>query len=91
MIRTFAKQLVSTVLYFLLVIATTPLETRAQQPAPAGSPAGQEPPLTARKSCRKLPSPSRSTRTPWSPRFWGLQPFQTRLRSPLTGFTRTAL
>jgi len=56
MIRTFAKQLVSTVLSFLLVIATTPLETRAQQPAPAGSPAGREAPLTA-EELQKINAP----------------------------------
>ena len=49
MIRTFAKQLVSSVLSFLLVIATTPLETRAQQSAPEASPgySGQGAPLSA--------------------------------------------
>ncbi|MFZ0294678.1 MAG: DUF3300 domain-containing protein [Candidatus Sulfotelmatobacter sp.] len=47
MIRGFAKQLVSTVLSFLLVIATAPLETRAQQSAPTGPPAEQAAPLSA--------------------------------------------
>jgi len=56
MIRTFAKQLLSTVLSFLLVIATTPLETRAQQPVPAGSPAGQGAPLTA-EELQKITAP----------------------------------
>jgi Protein of unknown function (DUF3300) len=48
-IRTFAKQLVSTVLSLLLVIATAPLETRAQQSAPTESPgySGQGAPLSA--------------------------------------------
>jgi hypothetical protein len=49
MIRTFAKQLVSTLLSFLLVIATTPLETKAQQSAPPESPgySGEGAPLSA--------------------------------------------
>ncbi len=47
MIRTFAKQLVSTGLSLLLVIATTPLESRAQESAPAGSPGEQAAPLSA--------------------------------------------
>ena len=49
MIRTFAKQLLSTVLSFLLVIATTPLEAGAQQSAPTGSTgySGQGAPLSA--------------------------------------------
>jgi len=47
MIRRLAKQLVSTVLSFLLVIATTRLETRAQESAPAASSTGQEAPLSA--------------------------------------------
>jgi uncharacterized protein DUF3300 len=38
MIRTFAKQLVSTTLSLLLVLATTPLDAGAQQSAPAASP-----------------------------------------------------
>jgi Protein of unknown function (DUF3300) len=47
MIRTFAKQFVSTALSFLLVTATTPLESRAQQSATTGAPAGQAAPLSA--------------------------------------------
>ena len=58
MIRTFAKQLVSTGLSFLLVIATTPLESRAQESAPTGSPgySGQGAPLSA-EELQKLTAP----------------------------------
>ena len=42
MIRTFAKQLASTVLSFLLVVVTTPVDARAQQPATTGSPGSSE-------------------------------------------------
>src|SRR5271169_2425502 len=45
MIRTFAKQLLSTTLCFLLVIAAIPFEAGAQQPAPTGY-SGQGAPLT---------------------------------------------
>jgi hypothetical protein len=56
MIRTFAKQLASTVLSFLLVVATTPLEIRAQQSAPAGSPSEQPAPLSA-EELQKITAP----------------------------------
>ena len=49
MIRKFTKQLASTALSFLLVLATIPLESRAQESAPTGSPgySGQGAPLSA--------------------------------------------
>jgi hypothetical protein len=49
MIRTFAKQLLSTALSFLLVIAAVPFEAGGQQPAATASPgyAGQGAPLSA--------------------------------------------
>src|SRR5271167_2401888 len=49
MIRTFAKQLLSTALSFLLVITAMPFEAGGQQPAPAASPgySGQGAPLSA--------------------------------------------
>ncbi|WP_035359288.1 DUF3300 domain-containing protein [Edaphobacter aggregans] len=49
MIRTFVKQLLSTVLSFLLVFPAVPLEAQDQQSAPAGSAgyAGQGAPLSA--------------------------------------------
>jgi hypothetical protein len=49
MIRTFAKQLLSTALSFLLVITAVPFEAGGQEPAPAGSPgySGQGAPLSA--------------------------------------------
>ncbi|HSZ63488.1 MAG TPA: DUF3300 domain-containing protein [Terriglobales bacterium] len=47
MIRTFAKQLVSTVLSLVVLVVTTPLDAGAQQSAPTGSPAGQAAPLSA--------------------------------------------
>src|ERR1700758_252340 len=48
MTRTFAKQLVSTVLSFLLLLATTPFHAGAQESAPAASPgySGQGAPLS---------------------------------------------
>src|SRR5271156_3493995 len=45
MIRTFAKQLLSATGSLLLIIATTPFEAGAQQPAPTGY-SGQGAPLT---------------------------------------------
>jgi len=48
MIRTFAKQLLSTALSFLLVLATTPFEAGAQQPATGSTGySGQGAPLSA--------------------------------------------
>jgi hypothetical protein len=49
MIRTFMKQLVSTVLSVLLIFTAVPLEATAQQPAPTGSTgySGQGAPLSA--------------------------------------------
>jgi hypothetical protein len=57
MIRTFAKQLASTAL-FLLVIATSPLETRAQQSTPpeAQGYSGQGAPLSA-EELQKITAP----------------------------------
>src|SRR5271167_3962390 len=46
MVRTFAKQLLSTTLSFLLVIATTPFEAGGQQSSSSGY-SGQGAPLSA--------------------------------------------
>ena len=91
MIRTFAKQLASTVLSFLLVVATTPLEIRAQQSAPSGIAVG-----TAGASVRGRAAENyRSHRAlpglagrPDSGRRDVSRPGWVRLR---TGFTRTTL
>src|SRR5271154_243811 len=47
MSTTFAKQLLSTALSFLLIIATTPFEAGAQESAPPAGYSGQGVPLTA--------------------------------------------
>ncbi len=56
MIAIFTKQVLSTTLCFLVVLATMPFEARAQQSAPTGSPAEQPAPLSA-EELQKLTAP----------------------------------
>ena len=60
MIGTIGKRLLATVLSFLVVVTTTPLEVAAQQ---AGYP-GKVPPCLA-MSCKDSLPRSRFTRIPW--------------------------
>ena len=75
-------------LAFLLAVATTPLEIRAQQSAPAGS--GQPAPLSV-EELQKITAPIALYPDALVAQILGPRRFQTRLRSPPTGFTRTTV
>ena len=87
--RTFAKQLLSTALCFLLVSATIPFEAGAQQPAPTGY-SGQGAPLSP-EELQQLVAPIALYPDALVAQILGSQPFQTRSPTPTTGFSRTRI